>query len=154
MYKLRKRGSQLLQNEFPRKQTLRWKLVVYSGGLSGSKPVEGRGRTGPEAGLGRESRRAAMQSKSGPEVTPQGMVEPGWPFTCSELGGRNIVGCWLPQEGMWYGWNGCEGCQLTSFAETAGEINPAVLRGGCVAHSIHTARNDVRFWTLINLVML
>lgn len=42
--------------------------------------MEGRGRTGPEAGLGRERRRAAMQSKSGPEVTPQGMVEPGWPF--------------------------------------------------------------------------
>lgn len=42
--------------------------------------MEGKGRAGTEVGLERERRPAVVLSKSGPEVTPQGMVEPGWPF--------------------------------------------------------------------------
>lgn len=107
-----------------------------------------------EAGLGRE-RCAAMQAKSGPEMTPQGTLEPGWPFrvvlSCEE---ETLLDAGYPRKGCDIGWNSCEGCQLTSFSEIAGEINPTVLRGGSVAHSTHTTRNDVRFWNLINLVML
>lgn len=112
--------------------------IIYQGVFSRSKPAQGKGRAGEGGGLGRERRHAAMQSKLRPEVTPQGVLKLRWPFRVVlswEEGAPLDAGC--PRKGCNIGWNSCEDCQLTSFPETAGEINPAVLKGGAVAW--HTA---------------
>ena len=72
-----------------------------------------------------------------PTTVPAGSMERsglGWPLRgvlSWEEGALLDAGC--PRKGCDIGWNSCEDCQLTSFSQTAGEINPAVLKGGSVA---------------------